>query len=160
MPQLEISTYLPQIFWVLLIFICFWQVMDKLIIPRIAEAIEARKRKYDDYILKAEQINKKALASLQRYEEALAAAKTSAAQQIKQSEDELKQMIAEKEEAINRQLKETIAENEAKLNKEKEASFVKIEEMSQKAAYAIIEKLGLSISMDDLRQISEKEERK
>ena len=62
MPQLEISTYLTQIFWVLLTFICFWLVMDRFIIPGIAETIDARKRKYDDYLLKAERVNKKALA--------------------------------------------------------------------------------------------------
>ena len=60
MPQLEMSTYGTQIFWVLLTFICFWLVMDRFIIPRIADMVEARKRKYDDYILKAEQITKKA----------------------------------------------------------------------------------------------------
>ena len=42
MPQLEISTYLTQIFWVLLTFICFWLVMDRFIIPGIAETIDAR----------------------------------------------------------------------------------------------------------------------
>ena len=106
MPQLEISTYLTQIFWVLLTFICFWLVMDRFIIPGIAETIDARKRKYDDYLLKAERVNKKALASLRRYEETLAAAKAEAASQIKKNEDELKNMIAEREEDINRQLKE------------------------------------------------------
>ena len=53
MPQLEISTYLTQIFWVITTFIIFWMVMDHVIIPKISDTIEARKRKYDDYIIKA-----------------------------------------------------------------------------------------------------------
>ena len=146
MPQLEISTYLTQIFWVLLTFICFWLVMDRFIIPGIAETIDARKRKYDDYLLKAERVNKKALASLRRYEETLAAAKAEAASQIKKNEDELKNMIAEREEDINRQLKEKIVESEAQLLKDKEAAMSKIEEISQAAAYAVIQKLGLESS--------------
>ena len=146
MPQLEISTYLTQIFWVLLTFICFWLVMDRFIIPGIAETIDARKRKYDDYLLKAERVNKKALASLRRYEETLAAAK----------EDELKNMIAEREEDINRQLKEKIAESEAQLLKDKEAAMSKIEEISQAAAYAVIQKLGLeTVTAEDIRNAAE-----
>ena len=120
--------------------------MDRFIIPGIAETIDARKRKYDDYLLKAERVNKKALASLRRYEETLAAAKAEAAAQIKKNEDELKNMIAEREEDINRQLKEKIAESEAQLLKDKEAAMSKIEEISQAAAYAVIQKLGLESS--------------
>ena len=82
MPQLEISTYLTQIFWVITTFIIFWMVMDHVIIPKISDTIEARKRKYDDYIIKAEEINKKALATLERYESTLAAAKSKASEQI------------------------------------------------------------------------------
>lgn len=155
MPQLEMSTYATQIFWVLLTFICFWLVMDRLIIPRIADMVEARKRKYDDYILKAEQMNKKALASLQRYEGALAAAKAGAAEQIKQSEDELKAMIAEKENIINLELKKTIADNEAKLNHDKVESIAKIEEISKIAAQTVALRLGLDISAADIDKVSE-----
>ena len=156
MPQLEISTYLTQIFWVLLTFICFWLVIDRFIIPGIAETIDARKRKYDDYLLKAERVNKKALASLRRYEETLAAAKAEAASQIKKNEDELKNMIAEREEDINRQLKEKIAESETQLLKDKEAAMSKIEEISQAAAYAVIQKLGLeTVTAEDIRNAAE-----
>ena len=47
MPQFDISTYFTQIFWLLTTFVCFWFALDKIIIPRIAENIEARKRKYN-----------------------------------------------------------------------------------------------------------------
>lgn len=154
MPQLEFSTYLGQIFWVLVTFISFWLIMDCFIIPKISDTIDARKRKYDDFILKAEEINKKALVSLRNYEETLTAAKARAAEQIKQNESELKEMIAEKEKEINLLLKEKIAANEAGLEREKGETLKKIEELSQTAALAIVQQLGLkSISEKDIRQI-------
>ena len=58
MPQLEISTYLTQIFWVITTFIIFWMVMDHVIIPKISDTIEARKRKYDDYLYHKSRGNK------------------------------------------------------------------------------------------------------
>lgn len=156
MPQLEISTYLTQIFWVLVTFISFWIIMDRIIIPRIAEQIEARKRKYDDFIIKAEEINKKAIASLNQYEKALAAAKAQAAEQISLNEAELKQFIAEKEASLNETLKEKIAENETMLEKEKNETLKKIESLSQNLAYSILEKLEISsISLDDVKHASE-----
>lgn len=155
MPQLEISTYLTQIFWVLITFISFWIIMDRVIIPRIAEQIEARKRKYDDFILKAEEINKKAIASLKQYEKALAAAKAQAVEQINLNEAELKQFVAEKEASLNETLKEKIAENEAMLEKEKNETLKKIESLSQNAAFAILEKLEIkSISLEDVKNAS------
>ncbi len=156
MPQLEVSTYLTQIFWVLLTFISFWLIMDKVIIPRIAEQIEARKRKYDDFILKAEEINKKAIASLEQYEKALAAAKSKASEEISRNEIELKQLIAEKEISINQQLKEKIAENEAMLEHEKAETIKEIEDLAETAAFALLEKLEInSISMTDIKDAAE-----
>ena len=75
---------------------------------------------------------------------------------IKKNEDELKNMIAEREEDINRQLKEKIAESEAQLLKDKEAAMSKIEEISQAAAYAVIQKLGLeTVTAEDIRNAAE-----
>lgn len=156
MPQLEISTYLTQIFWVLITFISFWLIMDKVIIPRIAEQIEARKRKYDDFILKAEEINKKAIASLEQYEKVLAAAKSKASEEISRNEAELKRFIVEREESINQQLKEKVAENEAMLQREKEETFKKIEELAETTALSVLEKLGIdSISITDIKNAVE-----
>ena len=120
MPQLELSTYLTQVFWVLTIFITLWIVMDKIIVPQISEMIEARKRKYDDLILKADEMNKKALASLESYDERLAAAKSKAIDQINKNEQELKALIAEKEREIDERLNQKIIESEEILAKEKE----------------------------------------
>lgn len=158
MPQLEISTYLTQIFWVITTFIIFWMVMDHVIIPKISDTIEARKRKYDDYIIKAEEINKKALATLERYESTLAAAKSKASEQIKANEDALKKMIDEREEEITQQLKLKMAEHEKKLEEDKASTMAKIEDLSKIAAMAIVKELDLkSISEADINQALKKE---
>lgn len=158
MPQLEISTYLTQIFWVITTFIIFWMVMDHVIIPKISDTIEARKRKYDDFIIKAEEINKKALATLERYENTLAAAKSKASEQIKANEDALKKMIDEREEEINQQLKSKMAEHEKKLESDKASTMAKIEDLSKIAAMTIIKELDLkSISEADINQAIKKE---
>lgn len=159
MPQLELSTYLTQIFWVLTVFITLWLVMDRIIVPQTKEMIEARKRKYDDLILKADEINKKALASLKSYDERLSAAKLKAIEQINKNEQELKDLIAKKEHEIDEKMRQKIAESERKLAIEKEEVFNKIVDISEITAYSIIKKLELNtITLDDIRSISIKEE--
>lgn len=159
MPQLEVSTYITQIFWLITTFLCFWFVMDKFIIPQISEMVEARKRKYDEFILKAEEVNKKAIASLKHYEEALAAAKINAYEQSRQNEAELKAFIKEEEENINARLKQKIAENEERLLIEKNETMKKIEELSQTAAIAVLKQLEIkSVSIADIQKASSKEE--
>lgn len=159
MPQLEVSTFITQIFWLITTFLCFWLVMAKFIIPQIAETVEARKRKYDEFILKAEEVNKKAFASLKNYEEALAAAKKDAYEQSRQNEEALKAFIKEEEENINTRLKQKIAENEARLLIEKNETMKKIEELSQSAAMAVLAKLEIkSVSIENIQNVSSKEE--
>ena len=143
MPQLEVSTYFTQIFWLITTFISFWFIMAKLIVPKIAEMVELRKRKCSDYILKAEEINKKALLVLQQYEQTLAVAKANAAEQINQNEQELKSFIEAKENEINERLRKKIEENEEMLEKEKENTLKKIDVLALNTAYLISQKLEL-----------------
>ena len=143
MPQLEVSTYFTQIFWLITTFMSFWFIMAKLIVPKIAEMVELRKRKCSDYILKAEEINKKALLVLQQYEQTLAVAKANAAEQINQNEQELKSFIEAKENEINEQLRKKIEENEEMLEKEKENTLKKIDVLALNTAYLISQKLEL-----------------
>lgn len=159
MPQLDGSVYITQIFWLLVTFISFWFIMAKCVVPKISETIEARKRKYDDYIRKAEEINAKALEALNRYDKMLAVAKTKATEQILQNENELKQIIAEKENEINQQLKIKVAEQEELLEKEKKSVLAKINTLSQETAYEILQKIDvMAISREDLENISKEEE--
>ncbi len=159
MPQLEISSYLTQIFWVITTFIIFWMIMDYVLIPKISETIEARKRKYDDFIMKAEEINKKALGTLERYETTLAAAKLKASEQIKANEDALRKIIEEREDEINQQLKTKIAEHEERLRADKAATLSKIEELSEIAAATIIKQLDLkTITESDIQQVAQQKE--
>jgi F-type H+-transporting ATPase subunit b len=155
MPQLEIATYFGQIFWFLVIFLGLWFFMAKFIIPKIAFTIEERERKYADLIRKAEEINQKALDALNRYEEALAAAKEKTSKQVELREKELEDYISQKEEEMNSELYKKISENEQQLEKETTEIFNKISDISELTAYAVVKQLNLSaITQKDLQSIS------
>lgn len=157
MPQFDISTYISQIFWLLLCFSIFWFIMDRLLIPKISEMIEARKRKYDDLIAKAEAINSKALETLRLYDEKLAVAKAKASEQINKNEQELQNYIKDKEKEIDIKLQQKTEESEKKLQEETEEAMGKIEEIVVSASYTIIQQLGIkSVSKEDIQNIAHK----
>ena len=155
MPQLDTSTYITQIFWLFVTFVSFWIIMDKVIIPRIAEMVEIRKRKRDEFILKAEEINKKAIDALKRYEETLAVAKRNMSEQISQNEKELKKIIEDKENEVNLQIQQKITENKQKLAEERAVIIEKADVMAQEVAYNILQQLNLtSITKKDIEDTS------
>ena len=71
MPQLDVSTYSSQLFWLVICFFSMYFIMAKLIIPRIADIMEQRQNKIDDYISRADEVKRQAEESLEKYRSAL-----------------------------------------------------------------------------------------
>jgi len=161
MPQFDISTYFTQIFWLLTTFLCFWFVLDRIIIPKIAENIEARKRKYNDLILKAEKISKKARASLDKYNEMITAAKVNALEQIKENEKQLQEYILKKEEEINLELQNKVLEYEKQIQIDKVNAINKVNEISKNLAVNILHHLEIKdITIDDINKLPNIEDKR
>ena len=70
MPQLEqISTFPSQIFWLVITFAALFFVMWRIAVPRIADVLEARQKRIDDNLDKAETAKKEAEAAIEAYEQ-------------------------------------------------------------------------------------------
>ena len=143
MPQLETSTYLSQFFWLITSFLCLWFFMAWFIIPKIEEVMEQRRRKIDDYVQKAEKINKQALMSLQKYEKALEKAKQEAEISLEQNKKDLEQTVANRHDEIESLMAKKIADAEFMLAKERKETLSAIDEVSLAIAEKIFEKLEI-----------------
>ena len=86
--------------------------MSKFIIPRIAEMINLRKEKIDDYLEKAAEIKVQAEAALDKYQQALKFATEEANQSIAKTQQDLKNMIERKQSDLDNELAAQIAEGE------------------------------------------------
>ena len=157
MPQFDISTYVTQIFWVVVVFSVFWFTMDRLILPKIRDIVEERKKRYNDLVLKTEKISKKAFEALNEYNEMITAAKEKAAEEIKQKELELKEIIEKKEEEFEKKLEEKIKDSRDKLEKEKKEILGKVEDLAEVVAFNITQKMDIkNITIEDIKEISVK----
>lgn len=155
MPQLDLSTYASQAFWMVLCFSLLWLLLSIFITPKIADVLEQRKRKIDDYIRKAEKLNQQAKASLEKYEQTLNEAKAKAAADIAANQKESAAFLAEEERLLNERLNKQIADSEFKLAKEKKETMQQIQNLSQNLAFDIVQKLGFAeITENDVEAIA------
>lgn len=155
MPQLDLSTYASQAFWMVLCFSLLWILLSIFITPKIADVLEQRKRKIDDYIRKAEKLNQQAKTSLEKYEQTLNEAKAKAAADIAANQKESAAFLAEEERLLNERLNKQIADSEFKLAKEKKETMQQIQNLSQNLAFDIVQKLGFAeITKNDVEAIA------
>ena len=158
MPQLDWSTFLSQAFWLIVCFCALWAALSVLVMPKIADVVEQRKRKIDDYIQKADQLNAQAKDSLDKYNQTLATAKAEAEQELKNGRAELRAQLTETERNMTAEINQRIADKEFLLAKEKKDTMQQIEGISQNLAYDILQKLGFSaISKQDVARVAQEE---
>ena len=55
MPQLDVSTFLPQVVWLVITFTALFLLMWRVAVPRIADVLEARQRRIEDNLDKAQE---------------------------------------------------------------------------------------------------------
>ncbi|MBQ7633242.1 MAG: hypothetical protein IJS88_03930 [Alphaproteobacteria bacterium] len=151
MPQLDPSSYISQFFWMLVCFCTLWALLSLFVIPKIADIIEQRKRKIDEYIQKADALNKQAKESLEKYHAVLVQAEQTSQAEMQKGKDELNRYLHNAEADLSQRLNKKIADNEFTLAKEKKDTLQQIETIAVDLAYEIVQKLGFSqISKKDV----------
>ena len=83
MPQLDVSTFLPQLVWLAITFIVLYLLMWKLGLPRVDAIIAARRKRLDDDLARATEIKAEAEAVIAAYQKTLAEARAQAQAAIK-----------------------------------------------------------------------------
>ena len=86
MPQLDVSTFVPQLFWLAVTFGLLLLLMARVGLPRVGGLIEARRRRVDEDLARAAQLKTEAEAALAAYQEALAKARAEAQAAVKADE--------------------------------------------------------------------------
>ena len=141
MPQLDVSTFAPQLVWLAITFIVLYLLMSKLGLPRVRGVIEARRKRIDDDLARASEIKNQAEAAMAAYQQTLAEARAQAQATVKESSDRFAAEAAEQQ----RQLAATLAENtkqaEQQIAAAKERALAEIRNVAVDVARSVTEKL-------------------
>ncbi len=141
MPQLDISTYLPQVVWLLITFTALFLVMWRLAVPRIADVLETRQKRISDNLDKAQESKKEAEETLAAYEQAMAESRAEAQAVINEASGRLADEAAEREAKLALDLGQRIAASEAEIEKAVHAAMENVRAVAVEVAGAALERL-------------------
>ena len=146
MPQLEITTYPSQIFWLVISFLLLYLIMSRIIIPRISSVIKSRESEIKNNIHISEQMYKDTEIINNEYEETK-----------KNIEDEARGIINHLKEITNKKINKSTELLKKRLEQKLEKNEQEIINKKKKALKEI-NKISLTLSDEILKKLSNKKE--
>lgn len=141
MPQFDPSSFASQLFWLLVFFVLMYQLVIKVVVPRLGGVMENRERTVDEDLAKASELKARTDAAIETYEAALAEARTRAQAIHREAAEE----IARETEAGNHEVGEALArrieEGEARIAAARDAALGDVKDVAVEVARSITGKL-------------------
>ena len=151
MPQLDFSTFLPQIFWLFISLSFLYIVLSRYALPRVSDVIEERKDIIAQDIDSAKKFSSETELAIEELNMKLSEAKISSQSLMNNSLQEIKESNEEKKAILLKEINDDIVAAEAKIQEKKEESLSEISSVSEDIA---IEMLGnLSIGEIDKEKV-------
>ena len=142
LPQLDISTWPSQLFWLVVLFTAGYVLMAKFVTPRIGSVLEERRAKLDEDLRKARSASEDAVRMRTEYEASLDAARTTAAEIAKQAAAETTKQAEASDTKIAKKLAEKVAKAEAKLATARNEGIANLNNVAAEAAIIVVAKLA------------------
>jgi len=142
LPQLDISTWPSQLFWLVVLFTAGYILMAKFVTPRIGSVLEERRAKLDEDLGKARSASEDAARIRAEYEADLDAARSAAAGTAKQAAAEATKHAEASDAKIAKKLAEKVAKAEAKLATARSEAMANLNNVAAEAALAAVAQLA------------------
>jgi F-type H+-transporting ATPase subunit b len=141
MPQLDVSTFLPQLVWLAITFIGLYVLMTALVLPRIGRVLAERTDRIEGTLVRAQALRAEAEAARDSYDSALAAARAKAHDEVVRVMARAKADTNSRLEAQAHALAAKAREAEANVERAKDRALAGINEAAAEIAKAAAEKL-------------------
>lgn len=157
LPQLDVSTFPSQIFWLILTFGTLYYLMTRKALPRLSEILEARQERIASDLDRAASLRAEADAALRRHQQIVADAQAKAAAQLKEVEDRLMAEAAQRQAALEADLAKQLAEAEARIKAAKDAALTEVQGVAVEVAQSAVQRLaGLKVAQRDVKAALDK----
>ena len=141
MPQLDVSGFPSQIFWLVITFVFLWWLMAKVALPKVGLVLEERQKKINDSLDMAEDLRIEARSELDAYEIAISVAHDEARKVINDANQEGTQASANQLTEMRISLTNQIAEVETEIESVKEKALEDIGQSAREVAISTLDKL-------------------
>ena len=157
MPQLDITGWGPQIFWLFLTFTILYIVVWKIVVPRLSDSIEQRNDYISDNLEDAKKIANDAENLNKSYETTIANTRNEAAKIIINNKKNLNEKLLKEKNQLEAKLQKKTEEIEKEISKMKNNSINDIKNIAGVLSGNIIHDVtGEKISDDKIKKIIEK----
>ncbi|HYZ34315.1 MAG TPA: F0F1 ATP synthase subunit B' [Crenalkalicoccus sp.] len=143
MPQLRFNDplMLAQIIWLLIIFGLLYVVMAQVALPRVAEVLEARRRRIDGDLEIAQQAKRSADRALEEHRAATTRARAEAQAAITAAAQQAQAEAARNAEALNARLNAQVEEAERRIAAARDAAMAALRQVSSDTTEALVQRL-------------------
>jgi F-type H+-transporting ATPase subunit b len=141
MPQLDTSTWPPQLFWLAVTFIALYIVISRVVIPRTGGAIAKRKATVEGDLAQAQKFKADTDKAIQAYEATLADARARAHGIAQANRDKLAAEIDAERATLDQALGTKIAEAEKKIAAAKMKALGDVRGVAAELATSIVAEL-------------------
>ena len=142
MPQLDITTFPNQIFWLAVTLVVIYLILSRIVLPRIEGILAERQGTITNDLSAAEELKQKAVAAEEAYNKALADARSEASKIVAETRAEIQ---AELDVAIARadaEIAARSAESEKAISEIRASAQDAIREVARDAALEIVGSFG------------------
>jgi F-type H+-transporting ATPase subunit b len=140
-PQLDVTTFMPQLFWLVVTFCVLFLLMAKIGLPRVSGVIEARRKRIDDDLARATQLKAEAEAVLAAYQQTLTSARAQAQAAVKEATDRLAAEAAERQRQLGQSLADRVASAEREIAAAKQRALAELHDIAVEVARSVTEKV-------------------
>ena len=149
MPQLDISGFSPQIFWLIISFVCLWWLMAKVALPKVGLVLEERQAKINDSLEMAKSLQREAEGEIEAYETTISEARENARTVVNEATLQGTQESLAKQTELRETLKKKIALAEAEIGAAKDSALESIHKSATEIASVTLSRLGGITSTED-----------
>lgn len=142
MPQLDVSTFSNQIFWLVVTLVVLYFVMSRVALPRVAAVLADRRGTITSDIAAAEEFKLKAQAAEDAYHKALADARAEAGRIIEAAKAEMQEQLDAQIARADAEIAAKAAESERRIKEIRDSAMDMVRDVSKEATGDILELFG------------------
>lgn len=141
LPQLDMSTYPTQVFWLVIFFTFLYIFFSKRTLPDLSSIIENRNEHIQSDLSTAEKVRTEAEDIHETYEQSLAAAHARSSDVFENMQTALKEKAAQQQHEFREKADAELKESESRIAKEKKAALKEMEAIAAELSAMATEKI-------------------
>jgi len=154
MPQLDPAVFVPQIFWLFVVFALLYIFMARSAAPKIADVLKKRQDKISDDLTQAESLQAKAEEARIAYEKSQADARNNASSVVLSKREELKAEAEAQYQKLSNELAAKADEAQQRIDAAKNKALSQVRDVATEVCTDIVSQVsGLKLDSDAVSKV-------